>query len=107
MLKARSVVKAAIGAALLTLVTVAATLLTLMFSTGSDDVGERKAFFGSLVFETVDKANGATSITTGVDNPVPVIALFLVLTVALTMVQIIYRGLKQRRDQLLNEMPGN
>jgi hypothetical protein len=107
MLKARSVVTAAIGAALLTLVTVAATLLALMFSTGSDDVGERTAFFGAMVFETVDKANGATSITIGIDNPIPVIALFLVLTIALTMAQIIYRGLKQRRDQLLNEMPGN
>ena len=107
MLKARSVVKAAIGAALLTLVTVVATLLALMFSTDSDDVGEKKAFFGSMVFETVEKTNGATSITTGVDNPLPIIALFLVLTVTLTLAQIIYRGLKQRRDQLLNEMPGN
>ncbi|WP_405598163.1 hypothetical protein OG741_15485 [Streptomyces sp. NBC_01410] len=84
-----------------------ATLLTLMFSTGSDEFGERKAFFGSLVFETVEKDNGATGITTGIDNPVPIIVLFLVLTVILTMVQIIYRGLKQRRDQLLNETPGN
>jgi uncharacterized membrane protein len=99
--------RAAIGAALLTLVTVAATLLVLMFSTGSDDVGEHKAFFGAMLFEQVEKANGATSITVGIDNPVPVIALFLVLTVAFTMAQIIYRGLKQRRDQLLNEMPGN
>lgn len=78
-----------------------------MFSTGSDDVGERKAFFGSMVFETVEKANGATGITMGIDNPIPVIALFLVLTVVLTMAQLIYRGLKQRRDQLLNEMPGH
>lgn len=85
----------------------AATLLALMFSTGSDEFGERKAFFGSMVFETVKKDNGATGITTGIDNPVPVIALFLVLTVVLTMAQIIYRGLKQRREQLLNEMPGN
>jgi hypothetical protein len=86
---------------------VAATLLALMFSTGRDEFGERKAFFGSMVFETVKKEGGATGITTGIDNPVPIIVLFLVLTVILTMVQIIYRGLKQRRDQLLNEMPGN
>ncbi|MFD4575176.1 hypothetical protein ACFWNK_25315 [Streptomyces sp. NPDC058417] len=84
----------------------AATLLALMFSTGSDEVGERKAFFGSMVFETVEKDNGATGITTGVDNPVPIIVLFLVLTVVLTMIQIIYRGLKERRDQLLREKPG-
>ncbi|MGW0825509.1 hypothetical protein [Streptomyces sp. NPDC002845] len=78
-----------------------------MFSTGSDEFVERKAFFGSMIFETVEKGDGATGITTGIDNPVPIIVLFLVLTVILTMVQIIYRGLKQRRDQLLNEMPGN
>lgn len=85
----------------------AATLLALMFSTGSDEFGERKAFFGSMVFETVEKDNGATGITAGIDNPVPVILLFLVLTVILTTVQIIYRGLKERREQLLNEIHGN
>ncbi|MEH0582449.1 MULTISPECIES: hypothetical protein [Streptomyces] len=85
----------------------AATLLALMFSTGSDEFGEKKAFFGSMVFETVKKNDGATGITTGIDNPLPIIVLFLLLTVILTMAQIIYRGLKQRREQLLNEMPGN
>ncbi|MFJ6635229.1 hypothetical protein ACIQMR_28085 [Streptomyces sp. NPDC091376] len=84
-----------------------ATLLALMFSTGSDEFGERKAFFGSMVFETVKMDNGNTGITTGIDNPVPIIVLFLVLTVIMVMIQIVYRGLKERRDQLLNEMPGN
>lgn len=79
------------------------TLLTLMFSTGGDEVGERTAFFGSMMFETVEKDNGATGITTGVENPVPLIFLFLVLTAVLVMIQSIYRGLKQRREQLLNE----
>ncbi|MFD7232483.1 hypothetical protein [Streptomyces sp. NPDC059881] len=78
-----------------------------MFSTGSDEFGERKVFFGSMVFETVKMDNGNTGVTTGIDNPVPIIVLFLVLTVILVMVQIVYRGLKERRDQLLNEMPGN
>lgn len=86
--------------------TVAGTLLVLMFSTGTDEFGERKAFFGSMVFETVEKENGATGITTGVDNPIPIIVLFLVLTVVLTMVQVVYRGLKQRREQLLSTMSG-
>lgn len=85
----------------------AATLLTLMFSTGSDEYGERKAFFGAMVFETVKKDKGATGITFGIDNPVPIVILFLVLTVVLTLLHIIYRGLKQRRDHLLNETPGN
>ncbi len=105
MLKAQLVVKAAIGSALLTLAIVAVTLLYLMFSTGRDEFGERKAFFGSLVFETVEKGNGVTGITTGVDDPIPIIILFLVITLLFTMVQFIYRGLKQRRDQLLNDIP--
>ncbi|MEV0276670.1 hypothetical protein AB0I22_09860 [Streptomyces sp. NPDC050610] len=77
-----------------------------MFSTGTDEIVERKAFFGSLIFETVKKNDGALGITTGVENPLPLIALFLVLTAVLTMIQTIYRGLKQRREQLLNA-PGN
>ncbi|MGW1072469.1 hypothetical protein [Streptomyces sp. NPDC002537] len=92
----------AIGAALLTLGTVAVVLLTLMFSTGTDEVVERKAFFGSLIFETVKKDDGALGITTGVENPVPIVVLFLLLTVFLTMIQVSYRGLKQRREQLLD-----
>ncbi|MCX4904272.1 hypothetical protein [Streptomyces sp. NBC_00878] len=79
------------------------TLLALMFSTGGDEVGARTAFFGSMIFETVEKDNGATGITTGVENPVPLVVLFLVLTAVLVMIQAIYRGLKQRREQLLNE----
>ncbi|WKK26998.1 hypothetical protein QZH56_16235 [Streptomyces olivoreticuli] len=77
-------------------------LLTLMFSTGTDEVVERKAFFGSLVFETVKKDDGALGITTGVENPVPIVVLFLVLTAVLTMIQASYRGLKERREQLLD-----
>ncbi|NJQ01888.1 hypothetical protein [Streptomyces zingiberis] len=79
-----------------------ATLLILMFSTGPDEIVEKKAFFGSMVFETVEKDNGALGITAGVDNPVPLILLFLVLTVVLTVIQAIYGGLKQRREQLLD-----
>lgn len=74
-----------------------------MFSTGPDEIVERKAFFGSMIFKTVAKDDGALGITTGVENPVPLIILFLVLTVVFVMIQAIYRGLKQRREQLLNE----
>lgn len=78
------------------------TLLILMFSTGPDQIVERKALFGAMVFETVKKDNGALGITAGVDNPVPLLVLFLVLTLFLTVTAATYRGLKQRREQLLN-----
>ncbi|WP_119290334.1 hypothetical protein [Streptomyces sp. YIM 130001] len=81
----------------------AATLLVLMFSTDTDEVVERKAFFGSLVFETVKKKDGAMGVTTGVDNPVPIVLLFVVLTLVLAMIHVIYQGLKQRREQLLSQ----
>ncbi|MFJ6944947.1 hypothetical protein ACISU4_09890 [Streptomyces wuyuanensis] len=78
------------------------TLLTLIFSTGNDEIVERSAFFGSVVFETVKKDSGALGITAGVDNPIPLVVLFVLLIVVLTMIQAIYRGLKERREQLLN-----
>ncbi|MHC0431243.1 hypothetical protein ACX6XY_13765 [Streptomyces sp. O3] len=82
-------------------------LLALMFSTGTDEIVERKAFFGSLVFETVKKDSGALGITMGVGNPTALIVFFFILTIVLTMIQVIYRGLKQRREHLLKEMSGN
>ena len=102
MLKARSVMKSAAGAGILTLGTVAITVLTLMFTSGSDEPVERTAFFGSMMFETVEKSNGALGITAGVANPVPLIVLFLLLTALFTMIQAIYRVLKERREQLLS-----
>ncbi|MFF0745892.1 hypothetical protein ACFYVL_36420 [Streptomyces sp. NPDC004111] len=78
------------------------TLLALMFSTGTDEIVDRQAFFGSLVFQTVKKDNGALGVTMGVENPLPLVVLFLVLTVVLTLVQVSYRVLKQRREQLLS-----
>ncbi|WP_282697176.1 hypothetical protein [Streptomyces sp. CC208A] len=73
-----------------------------MFSTGTDEIVERHAFFGAMVFETVKTDNGALGITAGVDNPLPLVVLFVVLIGVLTMIQAIYRGLKERREQLLN-----
>ncbi|MFJ5231070.1 hypothetical protein ACIQBJ_14395 [Kitasatospora sp. NPDC088391] len=101
MFEARSVVRAAAGAALLTLVTAAGTLLVLMFSTDGDDYGAHRGLFGAMVFETVQRANGATGITAGVDDPVPLLVLFLVLSFVLLLVQFFFRELRQRREQLL------
>ena len=56
-------------------------LRPLMFSSGADSTVERKAFFESMTFETVEKGNGVLGITAGVENPVPLTVLFLVLTV--------------------------
>ncbi|MEU3053494.1 hypothetical protein [Streptomyces griseus] len=60
-----------------------------------------------MMFKTVELDNGALDVTAGVENPLPLFVLFLVLTAVLTMIQAIYQGLKQRRDQLLKEMPSS
>ncbi|NEC18287.1 hypothetical protein [Streptomyces parvus] len=92
---------------MLTLSIAAAILLTLVFTSGNENTVERKAFFGSMMFKTVELDNGALDVTAGVENPLPLFALFLVLTAVLTMIQAIYQGLKQRRDQLLKEIPSS
>lgn len=84
-----------------------ATLLYLMFSTDGDGTVHREALFGSLFFESREKAGGATGVSMGVENPTALIVLFLVLVVVLTMVQFTYRGLKQRREHLIREMSGH
>ncbi|MFE7860138.1 hypothetical protein [Streptomyces sp. NPDC057403] len=78
-----------------------------MFSTDGDKSVHREALFGSLFFETREKAGGATGVTMGVANPTALIILFLVFAVLLTTTQITYRGLKQRREQLIKEMASN
>ncbi|MEN3583881.1 hypothetical protein AAH978_06975 [Streptomyces sp. ZYX-F-203] len=87
--------------------TVTLALLVLMFSTGTDEIVRREAFFGSLFFETQDKSDGAIGVTMGVADPMPLFFLFVFLTALLTMVQITYRGLRQRRERLLEEIPGH
>lgn len=83
--------------------TAAVILLTLMFSTGPDEIVEQTAFFGSMVFETEAKDTGALGITMGVEDPVPLVVLFLALTAALTTIRAVYGGLKRRREQLLDQ----
>lgn len=79
-----------------------ATLLYLMFSSDDGDV-RREAFFGALMFESRDAADGSTSVTVGVENLVPLLALFVVLAVMLTVIQLTYRALKQYRQHLLEQ----
>ena len=81
------------------------TLLYLMFSSDDGDV-RREAFFSALMFESRDAADGTTSVTVGVENPVPLIVLFIVLAVMLTVIQLTYRALKHYRQQLLEHRHG-
>lgn len=106
MKKVLVVVNSTAGAALLTLVFATLTLLYLMFSSDDGDV-RRETFFGALMFESRDAADGSTSVTVGVENPVPLVVLFVVLAIMLTVIQLMYRALKQYRQQLLEEQGGS
>ena len=102
MKKVLVLVNSTAGAALLTLVIATVTLLYLMFSSDDGDV-RREALLGALMFESRDAADGSTSVTVGVENPVPLIVMFFVLAVMLTVIQLTYRALKHYRQQLLED----
>ncbi len=79
-----------------------------MFSTDGDRAGVyRETLFGAVSFRTTGKANGATDVTMGVENPTALILLFVLYAVVLLFAHLIYRGLKQRRDELIKGMSGN
>ncbi|MER5934938.1 hypothetical protein [Streptomyces sp. NPDC002054] len=75
-----------------------------MFSTDGDKAVRRESLFGSLFFETREIGGGGLGVEMGVDNPTALLVIFFVLAVVLAFVQFIYRGLKQRREYLINEI---
>lgn len=74
-----------------------------MFSTDSDKAVHRETLFGSMFFETQEIGGGALGVEAGVANPTALIVIFVVLAIVLASTQFIYRGLKQRREYLLQE----
>ncbi|MGW8374594.1 hypothetical protein [Streptomyces sp. ODS28] len=105
MFKTRWAVRGAAGAVLITAAFTVVGLLWLMFTSGEDfDSGASSVrgthFFGSLVFEAEQKADGALDATAGVGDPAPLVALFLVLAAVLTLVQGLYVAARGRRDPL-------
>lgn len=78
----------------------AGTLLYLMFSTG-DEVVSRSGLFGAMSFETERIADGGLAATMGVDNPVTLIIVAVVLILALAWVQVVYGALKGYRARLI------
>jgi hypothetical protein len=96
------VVNSVVGAVLLTLTTVVATLLYLMFSQG-DDLGRREGLFGSAYFEVSEVREGVTGASMGVENPVGPGVMFVFYLLFLTAAQVVYVQLKNRRAHLLKE----
>ncbi|MEU6970006.1 hypothetical protein AB0A71_20155 [Kitasatospora aureofaciens] len=81
------------------------TLLFLMLSTDGDKAVERRALFGSVFFKVADTGagDGTLGVTMGVANPTALIILFVLHVGFLAVARAMYRGLRQRREQLIKE----
>lgn len=86
---------------MVTAVITVVALLGLMFSTDPDEPVRETALFGSLFFEVTEVSGDTTKANLGVDSVVPLVVLFLVIGLILTMFQLVYRVLKARRAFLL------
>lgn len=75
----------------------------LMFTGDNSGDVHRTGLFGALKFDAVERSDGVVDITAGVDDPVPIIIIFAVLAVQFALIQVLFRGLKQRREHLLKE----
>ncbi len=80
----------------------AATLLSLMLSTGEESV-RRLGLFGSVFFETKEVRPGVTGAEMGLANPVPLVFVFLGFAVLMVLVQLAFAALKQYRAELIAE----
>lgn len=78
-------------------------MLVLMFTGDNSGDVHRTGLFGALKFDAVERSDGVVDITAGVDDPVPIIIIFAVLAIQFALIQVLFRGLKQRREHLLKE----
>ncbi|AXG12758.1 hypothetical protein DN585_04405 [Intrasporangium calvum] len=102
MKKALLLVNSAVGAALLTLVVAAGALLYLMFSTDEDNI-RKEGLFGAVFFETREVREGVIGSSMGVDDPVGLIVVFVVLFGLVTLTQLAFHALKAYRADLIRE----
>lgn len=80
----------------------AGALLYLMFSTDEDNI-RKEGLFGSVFFETREVREGVVGSSMGVDDPVGLVVLFLVLFGLVTLTQLAFHGLKAYRAELIRE----
>ncbi len=102
MKKSLLVVNTLVGAALLTVVTAAATLLFLMLSTGDETV-RREGLFGGVFFQTQEVRPGVTGAEMGIDSIAGIVGVFAIFVVLMLLVQLTFLVLKQYRAGLIAE----
>ncbi|WP_199042030.1 hypothetical protein [Glycomyces salinus] len=75
-----------------------------MFTGDNEGDVHKTGLFGALEFDAVERPDGVVDVTAGLGNPVPILIIFLVLVVQMALIQVMFRRLKRRREQLLEEM---
>jgi len=71
-----------------------------MFSTDDEGV-RREGLFGSVVVEIDKLSNDGLGLTAGVESPLRLFLVFLVLALFIAATQVVFRSLKQRRAHLM------
>ncbi|GAA2171869.1 hypothetical protein GCM10009846_07540 [Agrococcus versicolor] len=101
----RDILLGVIGAGVVTAVVAVCALLATMFSAGRGD-GRREALFGALFFEAVTDASGATTVTVGLDDPMPLVV-FVVVAFGVIMLSIGFFHLLRARQLALRADAGH
>lgn len=99
MLRARTVIGSLLTA-LVTTLTLAAVSCFYLMATSSGEVFRRTALFGGVIFESKKKPSGSLEATAGIDNIIPLVIIFVILSVFYVLFSIFYRSLKNRKLQL-------
>jgi hypothetical protein len=96
-----TLVSLAFGSLVLTLTGATVAILYLMFTTPDDNI-RKEGLFGSVFFQTrTPVPDGATHLSVGINNPVPLIIIWVVVFGFLLLVARMYNQLKQHRENLL------
>ena len=99
MLRTRTIIGSLLAALVTTLAIAAASCIYLM-ATSSGEVFRKTALFGGVVFESKRTRSGSIEATAGVDNAIPLVLIFILLSSFYVFFSMIYKSLKNRKIEL-------
>ncbi|WP_158864861.1 hypothetical protein [Leifsonia sp. AG29] len=87
------------GGCIITAAFAVISLVWIMFSTGPGD-GRSTGLFGAIFFEARERADGALDVGVGLENPVPLILVFVVTSAFVLAVTIVMARLRAYKREL-------
>lgn len=96
----RRIMASLCGAFIALLSITAAALIILMFTDGKEN-GHHTTLFGAVHFTAYETNRGTTMVGAGVENPLPLAVIFVILFGIMFLFMTFLSKLKQRRDLLL------